>query len=79
VEGGFLTLQVGDQFLRTIDRDLVQDGSLNLAIAIYRPVNLYALLTHRRLLWTGTLLGHQRQCDGQQIVPRMSWSASTSR
>lgn len=38
MQAGLLLLQVGDQFLQTIDRDLVHDGSFNPAIAFNRLV-----------------------------------------
>jgi hypothetical protein len=46
VESGFLRLQIRDKFFGAVNRNLIQDRPLYVAIPLNRLVDLVALLTH---------------------------------
>jgi hypothetical protein len=46
VERGFLRLQIRDKFLYSVNRNLIQDRPLYVAVPLNRLVDLVTLLTH---------------------------------
>ena len=46
MHSGFLPLQVRDQLFRSINRDLIQNGALYLAVSLNRLFDCAALVTH---------------------------------
>jgi hypothetical protein len=46
MQGGFPSLQFGDQLFRPVNRDLIQDGSLYLTVSLDRLVDIVARLAH---------------------------------
>lgn len=46
MQGGFLRLEFGDQLFCPINGDLIEDGALDVTIALNLPVDLVALLAH---------------------------------